>query len=224
MVCHPPVPSSPLGYLLGLLGARSTPSYWSRRVGQPNMECCYSFDVSETFTFNWPRSAVALSSSCIGDGYWEAYTTSSCVLYEPGWSRIQGIFFSSWLWDGFRSLHNRWQLISLSNTDVHRLDASLFWKVSLYLRDIIKEEDQYIPVTLLEYLKHLHLVEWDTFVKDTKILAGRRTCLMVRTHSVAGFNRELYTRVHTTYSYMGFSSCGYSLPNCFCYDEPRKGH
>ena len=89
MVCHPPVPSSPLGYLLGLLGARSTQSYWSRRVGQPNMECCYSFDVSEIFTFNRPRSAVALSSSSFRYEYREAYATSSCILYELGWSRIQ---------------------------------------------------------------------------------------------------------------------------------------
>ena len=93
------------------------------------------------------------------------------------------------LWDEFHSLHNRWQLISLSNTDVHRLDASLFWKFSLSLRDIIKEEDQYTPVTLLEYLKHLHLVEWDNLVKDTKILAGRRTYSMVRAHSVARMRR-----------------------------------
>ena len=41
----------------------------------------------------------------------------------------------------------------------------------MYLRDIIKEEDQYTPVTLLEYLKHPHLVEWDNLVKDIKVLA-----------------------------------------------------
>ena len=96
MVCHPPVPSSSLGYLLGLLGARSTPSYWPRRVGQPNMECCYSFDVSETFTFNWPRSAIALSSSSFRYEYREAYSTSSCILYEPGRSGIQGRILPPW--------------------------------------------------------------------------------------------------------------------------------
>lgn len=41
----------------------------------------------------------------------------------------------------------------------------------LSLREIIKEEDQHTRVTLLEYLKQLHSVEWLNFVKDTKILA-----------------------------------------------------
>lgn len=44
-------------------------------------------------------------------------------------------------------------------------------KILLSLREIIREEDQYTRVTLLEYLKQLHPVEWDCFVKDTKILA-----------------------------------------------------
>ncbi|KAG2157090.1 glycosyltransferase family 48 protein [Suillus clintonianus] len=45
-------------------------------------------------------------------------------------------------------------------------------KILLSLREIIREEDQNTRVTLLEYLKQLHSVEWDNFVKDTKILAG----------------------------------------------------
>jgi 1,3-beta-glucan synthase len=44
-------------------------------------------------------------------------------------------------------------------------------KILLSLREIIREEDQNTRVTLLEYLKQLHPVEWDNFVKDTKILA-----------------------------------------------------
>src|SRR5260370_7683345 len=44
-------------------------------------------------------------------------------------------------------------------------------KVILSLREIIREEDQNTRVTLLEYLKQLHPIEWDNFVKDTKILA-----------------------------------------------------
>ncbi|KAF8870391.1 1,3-beta-glucan synthase component-domain-containing protein [Gymnopilus junonius] len=44
-------------------------------------------------------------------------------------------------------------------------------KTLLSLREIIHEEDQNILVTLLEYLKQLHPVEWENFVKDTKILA-----------------------------------------------------
>ncbi|KAG0269082.1 1,3-beta-D-glucan synthase [Actinomortierella ambigua] len=44
-------------------------------------------------------------------------------------------------------------------------------KILLSLREIIREEDQNTRVTLLEYLKQLHSVEWDNFVRDTKILA-----------------------------------------------------
>ncbi|KAH3676412.1 hypothetical protein WICMUC_002043 [Wickerhamomyces mucosus] len=44
-------------------------------------------------------------------------------------------------------------------------------KITLTLREIIKEEEGYSNVTLLEYLKHLHPVEWNCFVEDTKMLA-----------------------------------------------------
>ncbi|KAF8515805.1 putative 1,3-beta-D-glucan synthase subunit [Hysterangium stoloniferum] len=44
-------------------------------------------------------------------------------------------------------------------------------KILLSLREIIREEDRNTRVTLLEYLKQLHPIEWDNFVKDTKILA-----------------------------------------------------
>lgn len=44
-------------------------------------------------------------------------------------------------------------------------------KILLTLREIIREDDPYSRVTLLEYLKQLHPHEWDCFVKDTKILA-----------------------------------------------------
>ena len=40
----------------------------------------------------------------------------------------------------------------------------------LSLREIIREEDTSTRVTLLEYLKQLHAVEWENFVKDTKML------------------------------------------------------
>jgi 1,3-beta-glucan synthase len=39
------------------------------------------------------------------------------------------------------------------------------------LREIIKESDINTRVTLLEYLKQLHSLEWENFVRDTKILA-----------------------------------------------------
>ena len=44
-------------------------------------------------------------------------------------------------------------------------------RILLSLRENIEEEDQHTRVTLLEYLMQLHPVEWDSFVKDTKILA-----------------------------------------------------
>ncbi|KAK3819724.1 MAG: glucan synthase [Benniella sp.] len=44
-------------------------------------------------------------------------------------------------------------------------------KTLLSLREIIREENQNSRVTLLEYLKQLHPVEWDNFVRDTKVLA-----------------------------------------------------
>ncbi|KAJ9071259.1 1,3-beta-D-glucan synthase [Entomophthora muscae] len=50
-------------------------------------------------------------------------------------------------------------------------------KILLSLREIIREDDQYTRVTLLEYLKSLYAVEWDNFVKDTKILAEENSIL-----------------------------------------------
>ncbi|CAG8533293.1 10190_t:CDS:2 [Acaulospora morrowiae] len=44
-------------------------------------------------------------------------------------------------------------------------------KILLSLREIIREEDQNTRVTLLEYLKQSHPIEWDNFVKDTKVMA-----------------------------------------------------
>lgn len=44
-------------------------------------------------------------------------------------------------------------------------------KILLSLREIIKESDINTRVTLLEYLKQLHGLEWENFVRDTKILA-----------------------------------------------------
>ncbi|KAJ1920292.1 1,3-beta-D-glucan synthase [Mycoemilia scoparia] len=44
-------------------------------------------------------------------------------------------------------------------------------KILLSLREIIRETDKYTRVTVLEYLKALHPVEWENFVRDTKLLA-----------------------------------------------------
>ncbi|KAM0544702.1 hypothetical protein ACHAPJ_011689 [Fusarium lateritium] len=45
-------------------------------------------------------------------------------------------------------------------------------KILFSLREVIREEDQYSRLTMLEYLKQLHPHEWTCFVKDTKALAG----------------------------------------------------
>ena len=50
-------------------------------------------------------------------------------------------------------------------------------KILLSLREIIREDEPYSRVTLLEYLKQLHPHEWDCFVKDTKILADETSQL-----------------------------------------------
>ncbi|KAH9026296.1 1,3-beta-glucan synthase component-domain-containing protein [Lactarius deliciosus] len=44
-------------------------------------------------------------------------------------------------------------------------------KILFSLREIIKESDINTRVTLLEYPKQLHGLEWENFVRDTKILA-----------------------------------------------------
>lgn len=44
-------------------------------------------------------------------------------------------------------------------------------KITFSLKEIIKEEKEYSQLTMLEYLKLLHPIEWACFVKDTKLLA-----------------------------------------------------
>ncbi|KAG8936786.1 1,3-beta-D-glucan synthase [Tulasnella sp. 418] len=57
-------------------------------------------------------------------------------------------------------------------------------KILLSLREIIKEEDKSTRVTLLEYLQQLHHLEWENFVKDTKILSEEAAALLAT--NVAG--------------------------------------
>ena len=44
-------------------------------------------------------------------------------------------------------------------------------KMLLSLREIIREEDESTRVSLLEYLKQLHPVEWSHFIRDTRTIA-----------------------------------------------------
>lgn len=43
--------------------------------------------------------------------------------------------------------------------------------IILLLKEIITKEERYSRLTLLEYLKQLHPVEWQNFVRDTKLMA-----------------------------------------------------
>jgi 1,3-beta-glucan synthase len=52
-----------------------------------------------------------------------------------------------------------------------KLYRKSIFQILLSLREIVREEDQNTRIALLEYLKQLHPVEWDNFVKDPKILA-----------------------------------------------------
>ena len=113
----------------------------------------------------------------------------------------------------------------------------MFWKILLSLREII-HEDINTSVTLLEYPKQLHSVEWDNFVKDTKIQSRRGIGNVQWTHSIwrrKGFQggrsslllyrfQELFPRIHASYQDLVLASRPDSLPNCFQYDELREGH
>src|SRR6266436_6350641 len=66
-------------------------------------------------------------------------------------------------------------------------------KVILSLREIIREQDQNTRATLLEYLKQLHPIEWDNFVKDTKILS-EEAAMFTNAANGSPFNSEEKSR------------------------------
>ena len=47
-------------------------------------------------------------------------------------------------------------------------------KITLSLQEVIRREDDFSNITLLEYLKHLYPQEWHNFVRDTKLLASEQ--------------------------------------------------
>lgn len=47
-------------------------------------------------------------------------------------------------------------------------------KITLSLQEVIRKEDDFSNITLLEYLKHLYPEEWHNFVRDTKLLASEQ--------------------------------------------------
>lgn len=75
-------------------------------------------------------------------------------------------------------------------------------KITLTLKEIIREEDEYAHVTLLEYLKQLHPLEWMCFVQDTKMLAEE----MESTASSGSFDSEKEKYNDLPYYCVGFKS------------------
>ena len=156
--------------------------------------------------------------------------------------------------DELHSFGSRWQLITLClflqmRANVRFVEPLLLWKKKrgffyLYVKTSRKRTN------ILE----LHFSStWCSCIpfngtvlsKIPRSLQMSRTCSMVRIHSVArmrrvavqrqqmiylspfyciGFNQEFCTWVHTTYPYLGFSSCTDTLPNCIWYDELFKCH
>lgn len=50
-------------------------------------------------------------------------------------------------------------------------------KITLSLQEVIRREDEFSNITMLEYLKHLYPEEWHNFVRDTKLLATENITL-----------------------------------------------
>ncbi|TIA75844.1 hypothetical protein E3P91_00230 [Wallemia ichthyophaga] len=68
-------------------------------------------------------------------------------------------------------------------------------KMLLSLREIIREEDESTRVSLLEYLKQLHPVEWSHFIRDTQTIAEESG--MYRTPSATPSASPLMTNLAT---------------------------
>ncbi|KAJ6591232.1 1,3-beta-glucan synthase [Mycena vulgaris] len=80
-------------------------------------------------------------------------------------------------------------------------------KILLSLREIIREEDKNTRVTLLEYLKQLHPVEWENFVKDTKILAEESALFNgTGTHPFAADEKAASKADDLPFYFIGFKS------------------
>lgn len=72
-------------------------------------------------------------------------------------------------------------------------------RIMLALKEIIREEEKYSNVTLLEYLKLLHPLEWSCFVKDTKLLAEE-----FATDSASSANSMVDTKQDFPYYSVGY--------------------
>ncbi|KAJ7598333.1 glycosyl transferase [Mycena floridula] len=97
------------------------------------------------------------------------------------------------------------------------VDAMPTFTILLSLREIIREEDKMSRVTLLEYLKQLHSIEWDNFVKDTMMLTKEADTLPFHFLGFKSAAPEypLRTRIWARAD---------SLPHRFGHDELLQSH
>jgi hypothetical protein len=107
------------------------------------------------------------------------------------------------------------------------------------LREIIREEDQNTRVTPLEYLKQLHPVEWENFVKDILILAEESAMFNGGVNPFANDEKgqtkadnlpflfhwfqECCTGIYPSHTYLGFSSRADSIQDRIWNDELLEG-
>jgi len=96
----------------------------------------------------------------------------------------------------------------------------------------MREEDQYTRVTLLEYLKQLHPVEWENFVEDTMILA-EESAMFNGVNPFANDEKGGSKTYDLPFYFIGFTSAAPeftfvlssdSFQDLFWHDELLKGH
>jgi 1,3-beta-glucan synthase len=78
-------------------------------------------------------------------------------------------------------------------------------KILFSLREIIREEDKMTRVTILDYLKQLHPLEWENFVKDTKILA-EESAVFNGTNPFGGDEKGQSKADDIPFQFIGFKS------------------
>ncbi|KAK6460288.1 putative glucan synthase [Scheffersomyces coipomensis] len=96
----------------------------------------------------------------------EDQTMKSALFYEQSEAQRRITFFAQSLSTPMPEVNAVDSMPSFSVLIPHYSE-----KITLSLREIIREEEQYSHVTMLEYLKSLHPIEWACFVTDTKLLA-----------------------------------------------------
>jgi 1,3-beta-glucan synthase len=109
-------------------------------------------------------------------------------------------------------------------------------KILLTLREIIREDEPYSRVTLLEYLKQLHPHEWDCFVKDTKILADETSQFNGDEKDAKDTAKSKIddlpfywfqvcrARVHPPHTYLGIPPLANSLPYYLWFHELQQSY